>query len=645
MPVPLCCPWRSVWFARAVAAAALVVGVPLFLRMPPWCDITLYQMAARNILKGGVHYQGIFDTNLPGFVWALTAIQWVFGPSVVALRAADLLIVFGIVLLTDRVAKWGGATPAARWWAVAGAAVFYPFTVEMSHAQRDTWMALPALAAVVLRVRRGLGREEPTPPAPLPEGKGETEPSRASSASGARMSSSPFPSGRGAGGVGASAIEGALWGAAVWVKPHVVVMAAAVWLLTARRLAGEHPRPWRAALHDLLGNLAGGLVVGAAGVVWLFATGAWAPLVDVFTNWNPGYLELVWFELDDREKQQLYWFPPWSFGLILTIPLALVSLLDMAPWSSRGAAGARPQGFVGRWLPRHLWDKQANADARFARGVLGGLYLAWVAQAYYLQRGFEYAHVPEVLLMLGVWASHRWAWAAVVLLWIALAAGAWSVPGTKSELDGLSKTTREHYLPQHPIFDAKRLRLWPTCWRTNLSDAERYALWDKLHLHPPHEAVISWEELAEVAEFLKAQNAGDGEVIAWFDSPHAVYLLLDKDPGIRFMHLNTAMSIGQWRPPEQGERGREKVMRELAESTPRARFAVNDLEWVTLSASTDEQRALWTGPARNPPLDLLPAATPYPNEFPFNQPTLFRTRGGSGRYIVHKVVTRANDPK
>src|SRR5688572_21534836 len=150
MPVSSCMPWRSVWLPRAVTAVALVVGLPLFLRSPPWCDITLYQMAARNLLRGGAHYRDVFDTNLPGFVWALTAITSVFGFSVVALRAVDLLVVLGVVLLVDRIAKWGGAPPAARWWAFAGAALFYPFTVEMAHVQRDTWMALPGMAAVAL---------------------------------------------------------------------------------------------------------------------------------------------------------------------------------------------------------------------------------------------------------------------------------------------------------------------------------------------------------------------------------------------------------------------------------------------------------------------------------------------------------------
>ena len=64
-----------------VAAGALAAGVPLFLRMPPWCDLTLYDVAAQNLLRGGVHYRDVFDTNLPGFVWVLAALQSVLGRS------------------------------------------------------------------------------------------------------------------------------------------------------------------------------------------------------------------------------------------------------------------------------------------------------------------------------------------------------------------------------------------------------------------------------------------------------------------------------------------------------------------------------------------------------------------------------------
>ena len=41
----------------------------------PLCDLTLYDMAARSIMAGGVHYRDVFDTNLPGFVWLLVIVR------------------------------------------------------------------------------------------------------------------------------------------------------------------------------------------------------------------------------------------------------------------------------------------------------------------------------------------------------------------------------------------------------------------------------------------------------------------------------------------------------------------------------------------------------------------------------------------
>src|SRR5947209_11592665 len=92
-------PWRSARLGWAVATAALVAGVPVFLRTPPWCDVTLYDVAARNLLRGGVLYRDVFDTNLPGFVWALAAVRAVLGWSYEALWTVDLAIVAGSVAL------------------------------------------------------------------------------------------------------------------------------------------------------------------------------------------------------------------------------------------------------------------------------------------------------------------------------------------------------------------------------------------------------------------------------------------------------------------------------------------------------------------------------------------------------------------
>src|SRR4051812_16662984 len=79
-------PWRSARVGGLVAAAALLAGLPLFLRMPLWCDVTLYDMAARAILSGGVHYRDVFDTNLPGYPLLLAGIRWLFGNSMEVVR-------------------------------------------------------------------------------------------------------------------------------------------------------------------------------------------------------------------------------------------------------------------------------------------------------------------------------------------------------------------------------------------------------------------------------------------------------------------------------------------------------------------------------------------------------------------------------
>ncbi|HJZ59145.1 MAG TPA: hypothetical protein VKE74_29645, partial [Gemmataceae bacterium] len=129
-------PWQSAAAGYAVAAIALLVGVPLFLCMPPWNDVTLHDMAVRNILRGGVHYRDIFDTNLPGIDWAMVVMRSTCGWSYEVLRAWDLAIIGAeVVLLAGWVRKCGGSAAAVAWF-VAAATLFYPFTTEFCHCQR-----------------------------------------------------------------------------------------------------------------------------------------------------------------------------------------------------------------------------------------------------------------------------------------------------------------------------------------------------------------------------------------------------------------------------------------------------------------------------------------------------------------------------
>ena len=105
-------PWRSAATGWIVAAVVLVIGVPLFLCMPPWNDVTLHDMAVRAMLRGGVHYRDVFDTNLPGIDWAMAGVRAAFGWSYEVLRAFDLVVIaaeVGLLLGWVRRAGAGGA--------------------------------------------------------------------------------------------------------------------------------------------------------------------------------------------------------------------------------------------------------------------------------------------------------------------------------------------------------------------------------------------------------------------------------------------------------------------------------------------------------------------------------------------------------
>jgi hypothetical protein len=614
MPDSIPLPWRSVWLPRVAVLIALVASLPLYLRSPLWCDITLYDLAARNLLDGGVHYRDLFDTNLPGFVWLLTGLRWLFGFSSVVVRVADLAIVLGIVALIDLLAKWGGATRASRWWALAGMAFLYPFAVEMVHAQRDVWMALPALVAVVLRIRRARSKSENESIAnSVPTSIGKV--------------------------FWQSALEGVIWGLAVWMKPHIVLMAAGTWFLTFRRLSAGHSRPGRLIVMDLAGNVTGGLMVGLCGIAWLIESGTWPYFWCVITVWNPEYTKLARQEFADRILDELHWFSPWSLWLIPSIPLAVLSIIDATPWIGQPESDPTLRGPVGRRLPAWLWDRDAGLDARFTRGVLAGLYLVWATQALVIQRAFLYVHMPETLLMFGLWAAHRWAMPVIPLVWLAVTSGLWlfadANPWFSAELrtiatDKVSEDLiEEHYIVRHPLADPRWMRCWGQCWQCDRSERERYALWDDLRRVREHEATIDWQELAEVAGFLKKQGVKDREVIAWNDSPHAIYIILRIKPGLRFMHTCTAQSIG--------EIGNSQVRKELSATEGIARFAIGDLNWA--KAGTPENGEMVFGPPRSTtdllPVDLQPC---YRTTFPFNQPTVFRSRGGMGRYTVHRLT-------
>src|SRR6185312_15908469 len=135
-------------------------------------------------------------------------------------------------------------------------------------------------------------------------------------------------------------LEGLFWGAAVWIKPHVIVPAFAIWLVSVYLLARRESR--KQLLGDLGGLLLGGLVAGAAGVAWLVQTGAWPHFRDVFLNWNPGYLTDLWPATGERIIYTFRCFRPWSLIHFVALPLALLALRESQMWTRRSESP--PQG-------------------------------------------------------------------------------------------------------------------------------------------------------------------------------------------------------------------------------------------------------------------------------------------------------------
>jgi hypothetical protein len=529
-----------------VAAAFLAAGIPPFLHMPLWCDVTLYDVAARTVLAGGVHYRDVFDTNPPGFVWLMCAVRATLGPSIEALRAVDLGIVFAAAAALLVWARRAGASHAGIAWAAAAIASFYPLIHEFNHVQRDVWMMLPALAAIGLRFRRIKG-----PPTAV-----------------------------------CGIAEGLLWGFGCWIKPHVAFIAAAVWLVTANRLGSR-----RKVLLDFAAVFAGGLLAGAAGLVWLIGTGAWPYFLDVWRTWNPAYAALIRDEFLYRLLQQQFgYFAPYSILAFLALPLAV----------------------------RNLRDRSSEDAARFRRAVLAAVYLAWLLSTLLFQRGFHYAHIPETLLMLALFAANRWPLPFAIVLIQFVNGGIWLIADRFPAMKEAHAQTRDsvwiyrQFTSRNAAFDPERAKWWGESFTCDSSRELRQgvAMWMKTF--SGHEPV----ELGAVADYLRSRNVGDRELIAWHDSPHELYLELGIRPGFRFMHVSTASGFG----PAQ----REEIHRELMAVVSHARFAVSDMYRIT------EHHAGLSAPDWE---KLLPAW--QLNEFPFDQPIVFRSP--NGRYLVHEI--------
>jgi hypothetical protein len=133
-----------------------------------------------------------------------------------------------------------------------------------------------------------------------------------------------------------------------------------------------------------------------------------------------------------------------------------------------------------------------------------------------------------------------------------------------------------------------------------------------------------WEQLGEVADWLRAREVRDSELLCWDDAPHALYLELDVRPAFRFQHVGqmTGISLDH----------EARVRADLC-AVPRPRWVVADLLRLEAVDPALAGRLGDAGP------DRLPAALPdrTRREFPYNQPAVYRSGDGRGRYVVFEL--------
>jgi hypothetical protein len=450
--------WTATAIAWSLLFALLAVNLPAFICMGLDSDILMYDLIARRVLAGDVHYRDLLETNFPGIIWLHMTFRSLFGWRSEALRAVDFVMVAASIGLLVR---WLPRESPA-WSRIFTAIVLFAFylsTSEWCHCQRDIWMLLPALIALAI-CRRQVGRL--------------TDPK-----------------------VGAlrlaawSALEGALWAAACWIKPFVAVPALAAWLIAARK-ARPSAGIGRLAT-DFAGLLVGGLAVGAAGVGWLVATGAWPAFYEVMFIWNREYFT---HKVHGAEQSMApIWFAvrffPWVLVHVFAIPIALAAVC-------RGREGP-------------------------VSPLLAGFYLAWLLQAIALQHLFDYVHVPPLFLGLAVFASYGLArvrngggrpvlgFAVICVLW-------------------------SGYATLGP-----RLAAWNEC----LSNGSTPEVRDQLTIMRR----VSWTDLGRVAEFLREQDVHDGEVTSFSLSTVALYGELNLPPSTRYIFLQDHLDIFVSRRP------------------------------------------------------------------------------------------------
>lgn len=427
-----------------VLAAVLT---PLFVCAPVTSDTSLFDVQAMTAQRGGVLYRDVIEPNLPGVVWIHMAVRSIAGWSSEAMRLFDLsVLVLTAILLCSFVARRADLTTETGQTATPSRLplllfvflfLFYVTRNEWCHCQRDSWMLLPVACALWLRRERSVGR--------LPTAL-------------------------------SACAEGAFWGIAFWIKPHVAVPALAAMTVDRRR-----HRSWGDWLVDNGWVICGGVAAAVPGVVWLIVNGAWSHFWEMMLEWNPDYLEA------GRQRRSLHRlalmfqrFHPWGLIHLLAMPLAVFNFRRL--WRSATSDPANAAS-------------PADLAATNWRAVISGVYIAWLAQTFLLQHAMDYIHVPEIMLALVVVGGFPWQLDISLRRPIVLFA--------------LAMVT-----VMSPQLQPRRLLQWTRCLQEGSTPQVRAQL--ALGNFP------DWEQLSSVQTFLQQNDVRDRDVTCF--NVHSIHL-------------------------------------------------------------------------------------------------------------------------
>ncbi len=436
--------------AGCVLLVLMAYAVPLFVRMPVTNDAQMYDLQVRLLNQGGVLYQDILEPNLPGVVWIQSLVRHFGGMSSETLRVFDLLVFLSVACLIHRWLAFAQWSPASRLWVVIAMLFYYVSQSEWCHCQRDGWLLLPVWGALTFRLGV-IHRQQ----------------------SNAGTASAIF---------GLAFLEGLCWGVGVWLKPHVVIPAALVWI-TGCLIA----RPGKRVLPDFAGLLLGGLVVGGLGVGWMIQHQCWAAFWDTARNWNPRYFAA------GREHWTLVRFLGMSIRLSPWMLLHLPALMIAA-----------------RAL-LSVFSSQETDRGTVCKALLSACYLGWLVQALFLQHLFDYIYAPTILLALllvAFWVQAQWneTWCRTLVIVFAGIA-VWVSPFAKFQ----------------------RVKLWQTCLSTKATPK----LYSQLAVLPNPK----WLAMQKVIAFLQEQNVQHKDVGCFQSDLVSLYNQMDLLPPTRFVYV------------------------------------------------------------------------------------------------------------